>query len=106
MALARLRDGGGALADFVTERGGGLLVTGGRASFGLGGYYKSSVEDCLPVTMELRQEHRKLGMALAISLDRSGSMQVRVPEGMRKMDLADLGTCAAVELLSPSIPCR
>jgi uncharacterized membrane protein len=101
VAVSRLRDGVGALRDFVTERGGGLLVTGGRASFGLGGYHKSDLDEILPVSMELRKEHRKMGMALAISLDRSGSMMAPVGNNLVKMDLANLGTCAAVELLSP-----
>lgn len=97
----RLRPNLDGLRDFVTERGGGLFITGGRASFGVGGYYKSTIDDCIPVTMEMRQEHRKFGIGLAISLDRSGSMAMPVGNGLQKMDLANLGTCAAIELLSP-----
>ncbi len=89
-----------ALRDFVRERGGGLLVTGGKASFGIGGYHRSPLDDVLPVSMELRQEHRKLSIALAIVMDRSGSMAA--PAGnVTKMDLANLGAAAAIELLSP-----
>jgi len=90
-----------ALREFVLQRGGGLLMTGGRASFGLGGYHLSPLDECLPVSMEMRQEARKIGVALAIALDRSGSMGVEVRPGVPKMDLANLGTCAAIELLSP-----
>jgi uncharacterized membrane protein len=90
-----------ALREFVLERGGGLLMTGGKASFGMGGYHLSPLDDVLPVSMEMRQETRKLGVGLAIALDRSGSMAVDVAPGVTKMQLANLGTCAAIELLSP-----
>jgi uncharacterized membrane protein/Mg-chelatase subunit ChlD len=101
VAAARVGRAMESLRDFVTERGGGLMLTGGRASFGVGGYYKSPLDPLLPVSMEMRQEHRKLAIALAISLDRSGSMGMEVSPGVQKMDLADLGTVAAIELLSP-----
>jgi len=101
VAAKRLADDMEALRDFVTDRGGGLLVTGGKASFGIGGYFLSPLDDLLPVSMELRQEHRKLGIALAITLDRSGSMGAAVSPTQTKMDLANLGTAAAIELLSP-----
>jgi uncharacterized membrane protein len=90
------------LAAFVRDLGGGLLMTGGRASFGPGGYYRTPVEEVLPVTMEVRQEHRRFALALAIALDRSGSMTAPVGAGQTKMDLANLGTLAAVDLLGPS----
>jgi hypothetical protein len=51
--------------------------------------------------MEMRQEHRKQAIALAITMDRSGSMSMAVDGGRTKMDLADLGAAAAIELLSP-----
>ena len=87
------------LASFVRERGGGLLVTGGQASFGIGGYYLSPLDPVLPVSMELRKEQRKQGMALAIAMDRSGSMGMSAGAGT-KMDLANLGAVAAIDLLS------
>jgi uncharacterized membrane protein len=90
-----------AIARWVEHLGGGLVMTGGRRSFGAGGYHKSAVECVLPVTMELRDEHRKLAVAMAITLDRSGSMMAPVAGGRTKMDLADEGAAAAVELLSP-----
>ena len=77
------------------------LVTGGGASFGLGGYYKSQLDPYLPVSMEIKNEHRKLSLALAVALDRSGSMAAPVGDGRTKMDLANLGTCAAIESLGP-----
>jgi hypothetical protein len=51
--------------------------------------------------MEMREEHRKNRLALAIALDRSGSMAVAVKGGKAKMDLANLGTAEAIRMLSP-----
>ena len=89
------------LAQFVEDLGGGLLLTGGRRSFGVGGYFNSPLDPVLPVSMELREEHRKNRVAIAIALDRSGSMMATVTGGKTKMDLANLGTAEAVKLLSP-----
>ena len=90
-----------ALARFATDLGGGLLLTGGTASFGVGGYFKSVLDPHLPVSMEVKNEHRKLSLAMAVVLDRSGSMAVPAGDGRTKMDLANLGTCAAIETLGP-----
>lgn len=89
------------LARFVDELGGGLMMTGGRNSFGVGGYHNSPIDPLLPVSMELRDEDRADHMATAIVLDRSGSMRVQVGNGQTKMELANLGTAASIRLLAP-----
>lgn len=88
-----------ALDFYVRNQGGGLLMAGGKFSFGAGGYFGSPIEDLLPVSMELRQEHRKLAVAMAIVMDRSGSMAAAAGNGVTKMDLADEGAARAVDLL-------
>ncbi len=88
------------LAQFVEDLGGGLLLTGGERSFGSGGYFKSPIDPVLPVSLELQDRHRKSRVALAVALDRSGSMRVPVGANRTKMDLADLGTAESVRLLS------
>ena len=90
-----------ALVHFSTDLGGGLLLTGGGGSFGVGGYFKSALDPYLPVSMELKNEHRKLSLAMVVALDRSGSMAAPVGDGRTKMDLANEGTCAAIETLGP-----
>ena len=45
---------------------GSRAMTGGRSSYGPGGYYKSPLEPILPVSMELRNEHRKLSLAMVV----------------------------------------
>lgn len=86
---------------FVREQGGGLLMAGGEHSFGSGGYFQSPIDALLPVSMELKSEHRKLAVALAIVIDRSGSMSVGVGGGKQKIDLADSGAANAIDLLGP-----
>ena len=93
-----------ALNFYVREQGGGLLMVGGKQSFGSGGYFQSSVDALLPISMELKSEHRKLSVAMAIVMDRSGSMGMSVPgaaggKAMTKMDLANAGAAKAIELL-------
>jgi hypothetical protein len=86
---------------FVREQGGGLMMAGGDKSFGSGGYFQSAIDALLPVSMELKSEHRKLAVALAIVMDRSGSMAVGVGGGQTKMDLANTGAADAIGLLGP-----
>jgi hypothetical protein len=62
----------GALVKFATDLGGGVLLTGGNGSFGVGGYFKSVIDPYLPVSMEIKNEHRKLSLAMVVALDRSG----------------------------------
>ena len=87
------------LSNWVRNLGGGLLMTGGYNSFGVGGYHKSQLEEVLPVTMEIREEQRKFGLAMAIALDRSGSMRASVGD-TTKMQLANRGAATAIELMS------
>ena len=86
---------------FVREQGGGFMMAGGQHSFGSGGYFQSPIDALLPVSVELKSEHRKLTVALAIVMDRSGSMSVEVGGGKTKMDLADSGAATAIDLLGP-----
>ena len=89
------------LAVWVRETASGLMLTGGRNSYGPGGYFRSPLDPILPVSMELRNEHRKLSLAMAVALDRSGSMAVPVGGGKAKMDLANEGAAQVVDLLGP-----
>ena len=90
-----------ALDFYVREQGGSLLMAGGKKSFAAGGYFDSAIDPRLPVSMELKQEHRKLMVAMAIVMDRSGSMGMTVQNGFTKMSLADEGAANAVRFLSP-----
>lgn len=89
-----------AIAAWVEHAGGGFALTGGRNSFGQGGYFKSPIEDILPVSMELRNEKRKYSVAVAVALDRSGSMSLPAGGGRTKIDLANIATVGVADMLS------
>src|SRR5262245_61917214 len=89
------------IASWISEAGAGLMMTGGKRAYGPGGYFKSPLEPILPVSMELRQEHRKLALAIVVAMDRSGSMGVSVGGGRTKMDLANLAAVQVLDMLTP-----
>ncbi len=89
------------IVSWVKNSSGGLMITGGKNSYGTGGYFKSPLEDIMPVSMELKQEHRKLAMAIVVALDRSGSMGARVDGNQTKMDLANIATAEVLDMLGP-----
>ena len=89
------------LAVWVRETGSGFMMTGGKHAYGPGGYFKSPLEPIMPVSMELRREHRKLSLAIVVAMDRSGSMSAAVGGGRTKMDLANLATAEVYDMLSP-----
>ncbi|MEM9415978.1 MAG: vWA domain-containing protein [Planctomycetota bacterium] len=90
------------LAAYIDQAGAGMLITGGQRSYGPGGYFKTPLDPLIPVSMELRQEHRKLSLAIVVAMDRSGSMAAPVSGGRMKMDLANLGAAEVLGLLSPA----
>ena len=75
--------------------GGGLIMTGGPDSFGFGAWYRTPVEDVLPVSTDLRTEVVLPLVALVIVLDRSQSMSTGNPS---KIDLAKEGAISVVDL--------
>lgn len=81
------------LRAFVQELGGGLLMLGGDRSFGLGGYYRTVVEEILPVRSDFEKEKEKPSLAMVLVIDKSGSM------GGHKIELAKDAARGAVELL-------
>ena len=80
---------------YVSELGGGFIMLGGDQSFGLGGYYKTVVEEVLPVRSDFEKEKEKPSLAMVLVIDKSGSM------GGQKIELAKEAARAAVELLGP-----
>lgn len=78
---------------YVRDFGGGFLMLGGEHSFGLGGYYKTAVEDVLPVRMDFERERETPSLAMVLVIDKSGSM------GGLKIELAKEAAKAAAELL-------
>ena len=83
------------LKSYVEDLGGGFIMLGGEESYGLGGYYRSPVEDILPVKMRSERKKDEPSIALMLIIDKSGSM------GGVKMDLAREAAISALELLGP-----
>lgn len=83
---------------WVQDFGGGFLMLGGENSFGVGGYFRTPVEQMLPVRMEHDDRQETPSVALLVVLDRSGSMSAPV-QGQTKMALADQGAVYAMEVL-------
>jgi uncharacterized membrane protein len=63
-----------ALTAAVIQRGLGLVVAGGRAAFGPGGYHDTPIEKILPVEFIQKEEKKDPSTALAVIIDTSGSM--------------------------------
>jgi len=78
---------------WVQELGGGFIMLGGEQSFGLGGYYKSTLEEILPVRSDFEKEKEKPSLGMVLVIDRSGSMDGD------KLEMAKSAARSAVELL-------
>jgi uncharacterized membrane protein len=98
-SLKLTRDQMANIRDYVRDYGGGLLMVGGEESFGLGGYYRTPIEEALPVTMEVKQKIEIPSLAVVLSIDRSGSMAMSTDEKVTKLDLAKEAAHLVIDLL-------
>ena len=78
---------------YVRDLGGGFVMLGGENSFGLGGYYKTVIEEILPVRTDFERERETPSLGMVLVIDKSGSM------GGQKIELAKEAAKAAAELL-------
>lgn len=86
------------LEAYVRDYGGGFIAIGGDQSFALGGYKDTPMEKVLPVNMDLTGEKDIPKVAMAMVIDRSGSMTDSA-QGKTKLQLAKEAAAAAVENL-------
>ncbi|MDD2373113.1 MAG: VWA domain-containing protein, partial [Syntrophomonadaceae bacterium] len=84
----------------VKNMGLGLIMVGGDQSFGPGGYFKTPVEEALPVYMDLRGKKEIPSLGLLLVIDKSGSMSESAG-GYAKIDLAREAAIQATEVLGP-----
>ncbi len=84
------------ISDFVSERGGGLLMLGGREAFAEGGYVGTALADLVPVDMEVstRSEEERLVPVMAVP----------TPDGLRHPALQVAGTDSLVALRWRTLP--
>lgn len=81
------------LKRYVTDFGGGLMMMGSENSFGLGGYYRTPVEEVLPLISRFEKDKEKPSLAMVLVVDKSGSMDGQ------PMELARQAARGAAELL-------
>jgi len=87
-----------ALASYVRDLGGGLLLMGGDRSLGPGGYAKTPIEEISPVSFDLKQERRRGSLAEVIGIDISGSMGATAGSHT-KLELANEAAARSAALL-------
>lgn len=83
-----------AIRDYVEKLGGGFVMIGGMNSFGVGGYYRTPIEEVLPVKLKAPDQEESQSSALALVIDRSGSMSGQ------KIEICKAAAVASAELLS------
>ncbi len=86
---------------YVHDLGGGLVVVGGPTSYGVGGYYRTPLEEALPVEMQIKDEKRRPSLGIVFIIDHSGSMS-EASGGVQKIELAKEAAARSIELLFPS----
>lgn len=89
------------IRDWVRDQGGGLVMVGGEESFGLGGLYRTPLEEALPVTMEVKQKLEIPSLAVMLVIDRSGSMAMGMKDNdkVNKLEVAKEAAHLVADLL-------
>ncbi|MFO0676044.1 MAG: VWA domain-containing protein [Polyangiaceae bacterium] len=88
-----------AIESYVRDLGGGFLMAGGENGFGLGGWAHTTLERVLPVRMDSEKKKDEPGVAMALVIDRSGSMTGNPLEMAKAAAKATADTLAGDDLL-------
>jgi Ca-activated chloride channel family protein len=87
------------IEQYVRDLGGGFLFAGGENGYGLGGWYHTTIERILPVRMDAEKRRDEPEVAMALVIDRSGSMQGLPLEMAKQAAKATADTLAPDDLL-------
>jgi len=90
-----------AVQTYVRDLGGGLVAVGGPSSYGVGGYFKTPLEETLPVDMQIKDQKRRPSLTLVFIIDKSGSMS-ETSGGVTKVELAKEAAIRSLDLLAPT----
>jgi len=93
---AALPDAALAVLESFVREGGGLLVAGGTQSFGPGGYLGTRMASLLPLRLDIPAHQEEASLALALVIDKSGSM------AGENLDLTKQAARATAEALPPA----
>ncbi|MBP9113985.1 MAG: VWA domain-containing protein [Polyangiaceae bacterium] len=87
------------IESYVRDLGGGFLFAGGENGYGLGGWYHTTIERILPVRMDAEKSREEAPVAMALVIDRSGSMSGLPLEMAKAAAKATADTLAGDDLL-------
>ena len=87
------------IESYVRDLGGGFLFAGGESGYGLGGWYRTTMERILPVRMDNERKKEMPSVAMALVIDRSGSMTGLPMEMAKAAAKATAGVLASDDLI-------
>lgn len=87
------------IEQYVRDLGGGFLFAGGESGYGLGGWYHTTIERILPVRMDNENKKEMPTVAMALVIDRSGSMMGLPLEMAKNAAKATVGVLAPDDLI-------
>jgi uncharacterized membrane protein len=88
-----------AVESYLRDLGGGFLFAGGQAGYALGGWSNTTISRLLPVNMDAEQHKEIPSVALALVIDRSGSMAGLPLEMAKAACNATVGTLQGDDLV-------
>lgn len=87
------------IESYVRDLGGGFLFAGGESGYGLGGWYRTTMERILPVRMDNERKKEMPSVAMTLVIDRSGSMTGLPLEMAKAAAKATVGVLASDDLI-------
>jgi len=88
------------IQSYVRDLGGGFAMLGGEEGFGAGGYFKTPVEETLPVEMAIRKQKVFPSLAVVLIMDTSGSSGMPI-DGKEMIRLEAESAIQVVETMQP-----